>query len=98
MVSNRERVSHVVRRLGFGPRPDLVERFDDATAAVAGMLDLTTPEATPPAVDPPPDVEAGRTPGSEDEGLRFWFEQLVGSTTPLRERLVWFWHDHFATS
>ncbi|NNC76178.1 MAG: DUF1800 domain-containing protein [Acidimicrobiia bacterium] len=98
MVSNRERISHVVRRLGFGPRPDLVAGFDDIDAAVAGMIDISQAAATPPVIAPPDDIEAGQTQGSVDDGVRFWFEQLISSDTPLLERMVWFWHDHFATS
>lgn len=32
------------------------------------------------------------------EGSRWWFERMMTSRAPLREKMVLFWHDHFATS
>ena len=32
------------------------------------------------------------------EAQRWWFERMRTTTAPLREKMVLFWHDHFATS
>jgi len=32
------------------------------------------------------------------EGSRWWFDRMMETRAPLREKMVLFWHDHFATS
>lgn len=32
------------------------------------------------------------------EGLEWWFDRMMHTRAPLREKMVLFWHDHFATS
>jgi uncharacterized protein (DUF1800 family) len=67
------------------------------------------PTFTPPvlAAQLPADPEARRQAqqaeqrANREEGRRlsqWWIDRMVLSTTPLRERLTLFWHDHFATS
>jgi uncharacterized protein (DUF1800 family) len=67
------------------------------------------PTFTPPllAAQLPADPEARRQAQqaeqrtNREEGRRlgqWWIDRMVLSTTPLRERLTLFWHDHFATS
>jgi uncharacterized protein (DUF1800 family) len=98
MVSDRERIAHVVRRLGIGANPDLVAGLESVDDAVAAMLDLSAEPAAPPVLDPPPtwdDIDYGVL---EDRLLPWWFAQLGSGYQPLVERLTWFLHDHFAVS
>ena len=32
------------------------------------------------------------------EGTRWWFDRIMNGPSPLQEKMVLFWHDHFATS
>ncbi|NNC74643.1 MAG: hypothetical protein HKN93_03945 [Acidimicrobiia bacterium] len=41
--SDRERISHVVRRLGVGAHPDLLPTLADPDDAIAFALDLSVP-------------------------------------------------------
>lgn len=95
-VSDRERVSHVLRRLSMGAQPDLASELPDADAAIATALDLSAPPAVPIALAPP---------GYDDEMFEigrilppalWWIGQMVTSPRLIEERLTWFWHDHFA--
>ncbi len=97
--SNREKISHVVRRLGIGTHPDRVAAADTAEAAIADALDLTAPPAAAPDVTVPLTREEA-IPGIDTMQLAwmFWLDQMIGGERPLEERLIWFWHDHFATS
>jgi uncharacterized protein (DUF1800 family) len=96
-VSDRERVAHVVRRLSMGVHPDVVAALADPDAAVAAALDLSAPPAPPYELAPPADVRERRI--SEIAGpITWWVEQMRASPRLVEERLVWFWHDHFATS
>ena len=86
-----------------------VDKLVDLTAAAAGAAAAPAPTFTPEvlAAQLPPDPEARRQAqlagqkANREEGRRlnqWWIDRMVLSTTPLRERLTLFWHDHFATS
>ncbi len=97
MASERERISHVFRRLGYGAQPELVENATTVEEAKAVALDLSAP---PPAVyemEPPQDLDAQTSRSGLAGLIGYWFEQMVGNPRRIEERLVWFWHDHFAT-
>ncbi len=77
--------------------------------SVADAANLPAPTFTPPALPGqlPTDPEGRRQAqqaeqrANREEGRRlnqWWIDRMVLSTTPLRERLTLFWHDHFATS
>ncbi|MBM3658364.1 MAG: DUF1800 domain-containing protein [Actinobacteria bacterium] len=93
----RAEVAHVYRRLSMGPQPDLVADTRTADDAIARALDLATPAATPPAIAPPVDDEAARQAGQIGTPIAWWVDQMQQSPRLIEERLVWFWHDHFAT-
>lgn len=96
--STRERISHVVRRLGIGARPDLVDAAASPADAIATALDLSTPPVPPPDIPAPADHAAAREQRIAAPVLGYWLEQMATSPRRIEERLVWFWHDHFATS
>jgi uncharacterized protein (DUF1800 family) len=85
-----------------------VDRLVDLSAADTGAAAVTPPAFSPPAVVAAPGDEAARRAAQQadqranrEEGRRltqWWIDRMVLSTTPLRERLTLFWHDHFATS
>lgn len=90
-----ERTAHVLRRLGLGSRPQPPDLGPEAAVAMA--LDLGSPAARPPEIAAPASEDGARQ-GAAAEALGFWLEQMVASPRLVEERLVWFWHDHFATS
>ena len=78
--------------------PTSPRRSTDADAAIGRALDLSAPAATPPAIAPPPDYDTAQAPGALEQPVTFWLQQMQSSPRLLEERLVWFWHDHFASS
>jgi len=97
MVSEREKVAHVVRRLSMGVHPDRLDALADTDAAIAAALDLTAPPAPPLELPVPTDYRNQRT-GEIATAIGWWAGQMATSSRLVEERLVWFWHDHFATS
>ncbi len=96
MYSERERTAHVVRRLGIGANPRLVDESTSAIDAIDRMMNHGVGFAQAPDVDPPLDwdsVDYGLLP---EVLLPWWMETIASGEQPLTERLVWFWHDHFA--
>lgn len=90
-------VAHVLRRLSMGPQPDLVAEIDGPDAAIARALELRAPAPTPPAIAAPTDFESARVVSAIAEPIAWWLTQMQTSPRLVEERLVWFWHDHFAT-
>lgn len=97
MVNQVERISHVYRRLGFGTQSDLIAATATTDEAIARALDLSTPRQAAPVIEPPADVDASRDRTQTQTVIGYWLEQLAASPRRIEERLVWFWHDHFAT-
>ena len=83
-----------------------VDRLVDLS--IADGASVAPPTFTPPAVVAQPADEAARRAAqradqraNREEGRKltqWWIDRMVLSSTPLRERLTLFWHDHFATS
>src|SRR5262245_37340347 len=77
---------HLVARTGFGARPDEVDALVGLSrGAAADVLLAFRPKGFKPS-------------GSEIERAQNkWIKYMVKSHQPLQEKLVLFWHDHFAT-
>lgn len=80
---------HLIRRAGFGAPLEDVARFTGMTrgAAADELLDFTPSNFRPNA--------AGN---NRDKAHNKWLKYMIRSRYPLQEKLVLFWHDHFATN
>lgn len=96
--STNERIAHVYRRLGMGAHPDLVESTGDLDGAVARALQTGWPPFEPPDVEVPMDPETATDIATLGDPISWWLGAMVATENPIEERLVWFWHDHFATA
>lgn len=87
-----ERARQLLRRTGFGARPAEVATYAtlEAGVAVDRLLDFK-----PSRFKPSGSGRAGRV--KQHDG---WIRYMIGQKPPeaLREKLVLFWHDHFATA
>jgi uncharacterized protein (DUF1800 family) len=95
-------MAHLLRRAAFGARPDQIEGYlnQGFEATVDQLLNYdSVPEA--------PDVPV--TPITRDgtfnirlleieNTVSWWLAIMLKTRRPLRERMVLFWHDHFATA
>lgn len=99
------RAAHLLRRTIFGPTPS---EIDDAVrsgpeAVVEALLEdkrLPDPPDTWVNQDPfvRPDRDQRRTErGWMDDTRRWWMTLIANQGLSLTEKMVLFWHDHFAT-
>lgn len=91
------KISHLMRRAGFSCSPDELQQ------RVAKGLDTTLsellhyedgPDYVGPPPPPPPEVDYYK----EDSIKYYWLKRMVKSPRPLQEKMVLFWHGHFATA
>jgi uncharacterized protein (DUF1800 family) len=81
---------HLLRRTGFGAPPDKLAKLIGPPAlsrndAAALLLDFTPARFMPR--------------GRYVENIHnSWIKYMIGTRTPVQEKLVLFWHDHFAAS
>ncbi|MEM7096444.1 MAG: DUF1800 domain-containing protein [Actinomycetota bacterium] len=93
--ASRANAAHLLRRAAWGGRREEIDAVaaEGIDAAVDRLLDA----AKAPSLVEPASM-SGFFP-YEHEALVAWFARLcVDSPTPAIERLLWFWHGHFATS
>jgi uncharacterized protein (DUF1800 family) len=101
-----EQFEHLLRRAGFGARPDEIARF--GRLGLNGAIDtLVNFEGTPDDVDSKAGEpgyaqlvlsrDAQRTPVITDVQQR-WLFRMLHSRRPLQEKMTLFWHNHFATA
>ena len=85
-VLDQASARHLIRRTGFGALPDDIEKLVGLTRGAAADT-----------------VLAYRARGFKPNGANIdkargkWVKYMAKSRTPLAEKLVLFWHDHFAT-
>ena len=95
MASERELISHLLRRATFGPHPGRVEellgtRTDDLVDDLLGgaEVEISDDEARDRSFD---DEEW-------DAIVQWWLGRLVDPAAGLHERMTWYWHTHFTSS
>lgn len=102
MPSQYDKIAHLMRRAAFGATPaDINARVTQGLETTVDELvnyEQVTEEPTVPAV---PSTSAGLTDIaliSIEDVATWWLTVMLRTRRPLRERMVLFWHDHFATS
>jgi uncharacterized protein (DUF1800 family) len=86
---NATTARHLLRRAGFGATADDVADFASMTRGeAADRLLAFTPSAFRPMA-PQNNIDLAHNK---------WLRYMVRSRSPLQEKLVLFWHDHFATN
>src|SRR5262245_46436787 len=84
---------HLLRRAGFGAPLDEVERLSDPVNG------LTRGEAADELLAFTPSNFRPNAPRDDrDRSHNKWLKYMVKTRFPLQEKLVLFWHDHFATN
>lgn len=101
-LSRYDRMAHLLRRAAFGARPEEINSYlrkgFEATVDELVNYDNVPEDPTIPAL---PTTRGG---GFNIEILdipnvmAWWYTIMIKTRRPLRERMVMFWHDHFATS
>ena len=96
MASEQERIAHVVRRLGMGGNASVIDQSATVEESIAAALDLSDPVPAPPVYDPPLEQEDVNDYRAAIPSVLWWIDQMGCGQRLIEERMIWFWHDHFA--
>lgn len=98
-------IEHLLRRAGFGARPDELALFGELSIpqAVNALVDFeSVPDTVDALIGKPGYV--GMTisgqflpQGNINHARQRWLFRMVHSDRPLQEKMTLFWHNHFAT-
>ena len=101
-------VEHLLRRAGFGARPDELDtyRAESFTGAVSRLINYERePDDVDSRIGAPGHVLVtiragmGFSPRSNIADARQrWLFRMVHTNRPLQEKMTLFWHNHFATA
>ncbi len=113
MDLKRLETARLFHRFGFGPRPgEFTQALSDGVVKTKSKF-LFQPLIDAGEVPAPVITDLGPRPAPNSAGvvifsqsLRFenqqmllwWLDQMVKSERQLQEKMVWFWHGHWATS
>ncbi len=97
------RMAHLLRRAAFGARPDEINEIYLKQGFEATVDQLVNYENIPedPSIPPVPTMSDGTVDTTNmriDDVASWWLNLMIKTRRPLQERMVLFWHDHFATS
>ena len=111
-MATRAQLAHLLRRATFGPRADEVDAAERAgfDATLANLL--SGPASAPmPALgaDPlaalPKDADRAARQATQqavrqqvEDSVLWWLDRMVAAEHQFAEKLVFFWHGHWATS
>ena len=113
MDLKRLELARLYNRFGFGPRPGEFTRALKAGVAATKQSFLNPPLIDTGAIALPVVTDLGKRPEpntpeiitfarqmrSQNEGIELWWlDQMVSTNKALQEKMVWFWHGHWATS
>jgi uncharacterized protein (DUF1800 family) len=101
--STRSQVAHLLRRAGFGASEAELDQY--TALGFSGAVErLLNPEqvddsAAVARMAPLPNTPTEREVRGKIEPVKFWwFSRMLYTQRPLQERMVLFWHNHFATA
>lgn len=113
MDMQRLETARLLHRFGFGPRPGEFTAALNAGPAEVKRALLNPPSIDSGEVTPPNITDLGPRPAPNTPELvpfsialrtqikeltAWWLDQMVLTQKPLQEKMVWFWHGHWATS
>jgi uncharacterized protein (DUF1800 family) len=93
-------VAHLLRRAWFGGTKDQIATFSARNLADVVDEVLTTPLPPNDVPSPPPTLNDGVTSGWEQyvDLIEWWYDRMATSSTPIVEKMTFFWHGHFTSS
>ncbi|HEX3644444.1 MAG TPA: DUF1800 domain-containing protein, partial [Vicinamibacterales bacterium] len=99
------RIEHLLRRAGFGARPDELTLYGgmSISQAVNALVDFyTVPDVVDDLIGQPGyigmTISGAFSPQSNiNHSRQRWLFRMVHSDRPLQEKMTLFWHNHFAT-
>ena len=95
----RKLMAHLLRRAGFGPTPDELDRAMEKgyDATLEELLGPRGPDVMPNDLIRRYHVDQSEMRGAAAAGAH-WVYRMVTTDSPLREKMCLFWHRVFATA
>src|SRR5256885_12533689 len=106
MAGSDRQIEHLLRRAGFGARPDELAAYGalSTSQAVSVLVGYeSVPDEVDSAIGTPGYVGTTVTGGAFapqsniNHARQRWLFRMVHSDRPLQEKMTLFWHNHFAT-
>jgi uncharacterized protein (DUF1800 family) len=99
-MADRKLVAHLLRRATFGPTPAEIDALagHDYAEAVRSVLSPSTMDTAVPLPSYAYAPDGGRTDDETTDLATAWLGRMVSTPHQLPEKLVFFWHGHWATS
>ncbi|SNT29643.1 Uncharacterized conserved protein, DUF1800 family [Asanoa hainanensis] len=107
-MADRARIAHLLRRATFGPTAQEVDEAERAgyNATVRRLVEAAGTDAGAPVF---PAVNAGDSREERQKAnqerraqvtatIEWWLDRMVAADAQLAEKMVFFWHGHWATS
>lgn len=92
--------AHLLRRAGFGGRPEEIERYAGMSAADAAASLVHMP-AVNGIVPPPEALDASRPAARPALAVRnvqlWWLDRMLTTSAPLQEKMTLYFHGHFTS-
>ena len=98
MDQQRQLISHLLRRAGFGATPGELDQYAQLgyQGAVEQLLNYERIRDDLPAFDVSNEPTKGRKGIGELQ--QWWLNRMLTTKRPLQEKMTLFWHGHFATA
>jgi uncharacterized protein (DUF1800 family) len=97
-LSEREKGAHLLRRFGLGASEAELDYYlkNGLNGAIDSLLNY---EQNTEAIELPPDVIRNKNGNLPIQRIGSWWAgRMLMTRKPLQEKMVLFWHNHFATS
>jgi uncharacterized protein (DUF1800 family) len=90
-VNHEQQIIHLLRRTGFGTSGKQIAKFSTMSIPEAVDVLLSGEEANL-------DLNVDFISRANNETIYSWYNQILGSTNDLQEKMALFWHNHFTTA
>ena len=80
----------------MGGNASVIDQSATVEESIAAALDLSDPVPAPPVYDPPLEQEDVNDYRAAIPSVLWWIDQMGCGQRLIEERMIWFWHDHFA--
>jgi uncharacterized protein (DUF1800 family) len=99
-MADRNQVAHLLRRTTFGPTAAEIDALAgrDFAEAVRSVVTPSTVDTAAPLPNPAYSADGGRVGDEQMKFVSAWLTRMITTPNQFPEKLVFFWHGHWATS
>lgn len=95
-------IAHLLRRAGFGADQAMLDEYQalGVQGAVQRLLDYELVEDPADGIEAPEFILGDKSRGRKTiaDLQRWWLQRMAGTSRPLLEKMVYFWHGHLTSA